>query len=694
LLYKDKGQGGFIKIDERDFPAFGDGPRYVQFGFNLDNPPAGLIYVDNFVLSYRIVSVFSYENNFDSPSDPDPGTAWPELVDMSLGGPVEAANGRIEWTGSSNHWLRLDKPLPRDYTVEFDFFYQENISGRFSFWPLCGDNETDVWGRHHYFLRKNTHYFSFSDTIPSEGPCDLTLPLGSPPHRIRGEVTGDHIILLYKNKGQGGFIKIDERDFPAFGDGPRYVQFGFNLDNPPAGLIYIDNLVVRGLAADRVELNRDIQADTFEPSKPVSVSLLVGVTGSFPQVIISEVYPKGWRASEISDGGVDANGTITWTLKNLSAAKTLTYKATPPRLTLSRVAAFAGTFDSGEGAEPVGGETLISVVLPYLYREAIDYDFSGSPVNGKKYPIGHDYGVRYAQGMDGIPSDVWYERPGGLETPAIDTVFVFPAEADFYVDDPGGTHGGVYDFPTYRDEGEIGLEQGASDTHGSIGGIDPGDWFRYTFDLGAGDQVLIINMSFDTWRGSGDAYVDVYVDNKFKGEVVAPRTPDNEFNFFTIGPFTVSGGEHAIVVAFPPDVGNTPSDFGRMEVVTTKGIGAVTRELPASGMFRSGVPFKVTLTAAAKFGSYTPLIEETIPVGTTAANISDGGKLDGNAIFWELPATTTTKSVSYELTVPAGIETITISGYCHTGLPVAEPILGGTTLKREIVVPVRFWELY
>lgn len=44
-----------------------------------------------------------YANDFENPSDPDPATAWPEWVDESTGGPVEAVNGRIEWTGTSNH---------------------------------------------------------------------------------------------------------------------------------------------------------------------------------------------------------------------------------------------------------------------------------------------------------------------------------------------------------------------------------------------------------------------------------------------------------------------------------------------------------------------------------------------------------------------------------------------------------------
>jgi hypothetical protein len=72
---------------------------------------------------------------------------------------------------------------------------------------------------------------------------------------------------------------------------------------------------------------------------------------------------------------------------------------------LNRVAGFSGSVDSGDGEERITGDTAITILLPYLYREGIDYDFSGSPVNGKKYPVEHELDVLYAAGMDGIPSE-------------------------------------------------------------------------------------------------------------------------------------------------------------------------------------------------------------------------------------------------------------------------------------------------
>ena len=532
-------------------------------------------------------------------------------------------------------------------------------------------------------MRNNTHLYNLADTVPSEGERDLTLALGSNPHRIRAEVNGDHILLMYKDRGEGGWILIDERDFPEFGDGPRYVQVGFNLDSTPAGLIYVDNLEVRGVAAERAVVSRTIGAENFEPDAAIPMSLLVTLTGSIPALEVMEDFPEGWLVSDISHGGVVSDGTIIWSLKNLTETTTLTYSITPPRLIRARVARFSGSADSGDGPERITGDTVITILLPYVYREAIDYDFSGSPVDGRNYPTEGAYAERYTQGMDGIPTDVFYDRPtADGSTPAIDQEFVFPPDADFFQGNPAGVRGDGYTFDDYRDFDEVGMEHGASDTNASIGSIDGGDWWRYTFDLGPDDQVLILNMSFDTW-GQGECLIDVYVDNKFKGEIRAPNTRDNEFNFFSVRPFEVSGGEHSIVVAFPQGV-NVPTDFGRMEVVRVKGVGQVTRKLTEEGFFEPSEPLTVSLEAEALYGSYTPYIEENLPQGVSVTEVSDGGQVIGDTVIWGLEATTTSKTVTYTLAAAEGSRFLIFSGMCDVGLPLADRIHGDTSVTNEV----------
>ncbi len=691
LMYKDRGEGGWILIDERDFPPFGDGPRYIQLGYNLDSAPAGLIYIDNFVVSYKDENLFNYSNNFNDPSAPDPTTAWPELVDMSTDGPVEAVNGRIEWTGGSNHWLRLDKELPQEYSVEFDFFYHNEIVGRFSFWPLVGPDVAGgngIFDRHNYFLRQTTHYFDGSNSLPSEGECDITLPLGANPHRLRAEVSGDHVLLMYKDQGEGGWILIDDRDFPPFGDGPRYIQLGYNLDSAPAGLIYIDNLEVRGVAANRATISREMSAMHFEADTPLTISLPVKINGSIPSLEIIEGLPNNWTVSNISNNGVVSGGNIYWSLKNLSESTTLSYTITPPRLLLNRIAGFSGSFDQGDGEERITGETAISILLPYLYREAVDYDFSGSPVDGKNYPTGYELDERYTEGMDGIASAVAYERPSGDgSTPQIDLTFEFPTGADFHQSNPTGTRGDSYDLDGFRDDDEVGLEK-RGDLYSIGQGITGGDWWRYTFDLGEGDQVLYLNLSINNgWGHTGDALIDVYVDNKFKGEIRVPDTQGFDvFKMFSVGPFPVSGGVHSIVAAFPtlPADHHDPTGFQRLEIVRVKGVGKVTRQLTQDGFFDASQPLMVSLNSESVYGSYEAFIEESIPPGAQVQDISDGGQQIGSKIIWDLAPITGSQTISYTLASSEGTRFLIFDGLCDIGLPLARPINGDVSVTNEV----------
>ncbi len=688
LMYKNQGAGGWILVDERDFPAFGDGPRYIQLGFNLDSGSAGLIYVDNFSVNYSDVSTFSYNNNFDNITNQSPSVSWPELVDMS-DGPIFARNGRIEWTSNGNHWLRLDQQLPNDYIVEFDFFYQNDVVGRFSFWPLVGADASTgngIFTRHNYFLRQTTHYFNGANTVPSEGECDLTLPLGSNPHRIRAEVNGDHILLMYKNQGEGGWILVDERDFPAFGDGPRYIQFGYNLDSGSGGLIYVDNLSVRGLAPNRATINRDITADNFEANTPIQVNLSVSVSGTIASLDVVEGYPANWKISDISNGGIASGGTLIWNLTNLSQSLVLTYTLTPPRLIQNRVENFSGSF--GEDQDRIEGDSSISILLPYIYRQAIDYNFSGSPVDGKNYPTAGELGVHYAKGMVGVPSSTAYQRPSADgSTPTFDAEFVFPANGDFHASNPNGTRGDAYDLDDYRDNDTVGLEHRGDKT--SIGrGITGGDWWRYTFDLGDGDQVLYLNLSLNTgWDYTGPSLVDVYVDNQFKGEIYAPDTNGFDlFKTYSVGPFPVSGGIHSIVVAFPtlPTGYHDPAGFERLEVVRVTGVGRVDRQLTTNGFFDPAEPLTVTLKANAIYGSYTPFIDEVIPEGVEVTNVGTGGQVDGNHILFSLDPTTSSETVTYTLQPPSGARFLLFSGLCDGGLPLADTVHGDTSVTNEL----------
>lgn len=683
FLYQDQGQGPWVKIDERDFPPFGDEIRNIQLGFNKDSGGAagGIQYIDNIEISYDDPPL-DYSNNFDDPSSELPPTAWPEWVD-SGGNTARAVNGRIEWydsSGGDNNWLRLNVPLRNSYYMEFDFLYDARTNGRFSVWPRVPENGATIHSHHNYFIRKNTHYFNGGDTIPSEGPRDMTLPEGSIPHRLRFEVTGDHVVFLYKDQGQGPWIKVDERDFPAFGDGISNIQLGMNKDpgGELGGVHYIDNFELHDFGSSEVTVDRFIDANSFTAEASVPIRLELAVSGSADQTVITELLPERWSATGISNGGILERGLITWTLADIPEATTLTYNAVAPRLVVDVIANFSGAINGAR----VEGETVVELALPYLFREAVDYNFSGSPVDGKSYPMGAEKGELYAEGLDGVLSSKAYFYPGWDVNE-----FVFPAGEDFYFSGTGTVRDGSNVF-AYRNPNEINITSVAFDSKMGINGLAAGDWFRYTFDFGEGEQILFANYFVNTWNIEDEGWVDVYLDNQRIAETAAPATVANGFDFLTAGPVAVEGGVHDLVIAFPAGAA-TPGHFARIEVILSDGIGSVTRTLPDATP-TAGTALDVTLTAKALMGSVAIEIEETVPEGASVSDISDGGVLDGNIIRWTFDTMTSDqdneKTVRYKVTPADGVEALNFHGIAGVGKALADKIEGDNVLPKPVEV--------
>lgn len=682
FLYKVQGEGPWVKIDERDFPPFGDEIRNIQLGFNKDGGGAagGIQYIDNLEVSYDDPPL-DYSSNFDDPSSELPPTAWPEWID-SGGNTARAVNGRIEWydsSGGNNNWLRLNVPVYESYYMEFDFFYDARTNGRFSVWPRAQEGAT-IFNRHNYFIRKNTHYFNGSDTIPSEGPRDMTLPEGSVPHRLRFEVTGDHVVFLYKDQGEGPWIKVDERDFPPFGDGVSYVQLGMNKDGGGelGGVHYIDNFELHDFGSSEVTVERFIDANDFTAEGSVPVRLELAVAGPGGQIVVTELLPERWIATDISNDGILEDGLITWTLTDISEATTLTYNAVAPALVADVIANFSGAINGAR----IEGETIVEFDLPYLFREAMDYNFSGSSVDGKNYPMGTEKGVPYAEGLDGVLSSQTYFYPGWDVNE-----FVFPADEDYHFSGSGTVRGGdiVYD---YRDPNEINITSVPSDTTSmGINGLAAGDWFRYTFDFGEGKRVLFANYYINTWNIGDEGWVDVYLDNQRIAETAAPATIANSVHYLTAGPVAVDGGVHDLVIAFP-DGAATPVHFARLEVILNDGIGSVTRSLPDPNSLAADTPVDVSLKAEALLGTVTIEIEETIPEGATISDISDDGVLDGNVIRWVFDTMDSSqdseKTVTYKATPADGVDELNFQGIAGVGKALAEAIGGDNVVRKPV----------
>jgi len=155
---------------------------------------------------------------------------------------------------------------------------------------------------------------------------------------------------------------------------PETIAYGLAISN------HLDNqLLAEGTVSD-VKLESTVPAAGFRTlsiedpvyvgGDPITVTLAVG--GGTGTITVMETPPAGWTVSQISHGGTESGGTITW---NLSAAATLTYVVTPPAGATGNVT-FAGTV----GATPVMGANSLSSPSPLgIFDHHLDIGAVGAP---------------------------------------------------------------------------------------------------------------------------------------------------------------------------------------------------------------------------------------------------------------------------------------------------------------------------
>jgi hypothetical protein len=130
------------------------------------------------------------------------------------------------------------------------------------------------------------------------------------------------------------------------------------------------------------------------------------------------------------------------------------------------------------------------------YREHEDFDFHGSPENGRWYPLGAEFGVHYCSGK--VANEV-YGWAGRLDP-----------NADYWWNNSGGSS-------AYRPGVSLGDSGTVPATCGTLwksGWINPGagDYWKYTFELphGSANAYIVNWLGTDNgWHGNSRAYYEV-----------------------------------------------------------------------------------------------------------------------------------------------------------------------------------------
>ncbi|MBN2327859.1 MAG: hypothetical protein JXR73_11955 [Candidatus Omnitrophica bacterium] len=154
-------------------------------------------------------------------------------------------------------------------------------------------------------------------------------------------------------------------------------------DNDVLAEALVDNVVLEETPAI-VNITRSLNAKTFEPGQQVNAVLDLFYTGSAAKdTTITETLPPGFTASEISDGGTESGGIITWSLSLPPGPSQLSYTATAAvdydPSSIGYAAVWNGEEETApeEKPNPIGGASTI-----YYYHniavgdEIFSFDFS------------------------------------------------------------------------------------------------------------------------------------------------------------------------------------------------------------------------------------------------------------------------------------------------------------------------------
>lgn len=113
---------------------------------------------------------------------------------------------------------------------------------------------------------------------------------------------------------------------------------------------------------------------------------------------ISETYPAGWTVSQISSGGTNTNGVITWTYNATPGVSTVSYTLTPPA-SVAEGASWSGTSQTDNGALlQIGGAQSAEVATTLnlgMFEGQIDIGNTGGYVGNSELDEGFgEYLVR------------------------------------------------------------------------------------------------------------------------------------------------------------------------------------------------------------------------------------------------------------------------------------------------------------
>ncbi len=252
------------------------------------------------------------------------------------------------------------------------------------------------------------------------GSSDVQIFEDAPDNTIAVEATGDGIWLRVTRVSAIGMF-LSEYSY----DGDEWiiahsttidgwadsVAYGLAItnhdDNDFLAIAEVDNVVLEE-APPITNITRSLDAITFVGGQTVNAALDIFYSGgSATDLTITETVPAGFVISDISDGGTDSGGVITWNYSANPGASKLTYKVTAPADYDPSVTGYGAKWSGGDGSSEIKGPSNIYYFNLTVGEEIFSFDFD----DASQYDDWEDLAGFWDVNEDGY--FVEYEDAGG-----------------------------------------------------------------------------------------------------------------------------------------------------------------------------------------------------------------------------------------------------------------------------------------
>lgn len=401
---------------------------------------------------------------------------------------------------------------------------------------------------------------------------------------------------------------------------------------------------------------RAFSHDSFMAGDTIQVSMTVLNAGDGPETVsVSETFPAGWTVSDISNGGVEADGTITWSYEAPAGESTLTYVLTAPQDPVASPA-FSGTV----GEMSTMGSTILplDVRVTYgIFDRLADWEGRGSvKVPGEVEVEGEGEDAVYI--IRGNGDDIWDNQDEGLYL-FTERAGSWSLQARVEWLDPG-TH-------EWSKVGVMIREKGLLPTSEhywiALRGFGFGDsvytqWRTLEGGESGSSQIFFPEGPFE--GAPADAFTDggIYlrVTRIVPLDLMVTEFSEDGETWYMAHSQTQSMQEIVSYGLAITDHTDT-EQLAEAEVSNVKLIGTVGLRSFTDMAYTGGGDIGVTLSVMNSSDSAESVtIRETLPSGWSASDISDGGSVSAGTITWTIELDPGETELAYIATAPAAAE--------------------------------------